>query len=577
MSLIEAVGWGWIAPTQGDSPKESTAGTVVLMESRKEALRDKSEISLGELNPLIHSPNLGNIEALSSVAIGKIHEYGGYLPQTIEATLVYNPKNEQIAPRFIARFEVDQLTEQQLQLLEDLVKQTYKAKVRTRVGTDGKDLPTESYQPIHKGQAELSKTGGWYMGPNVAPTDSHHMGLFVFKDLGEVNKDNFLQDTTVKTKYLVEIREAGLYQTDLVEMVTQVGSILGQGKMLDHGELLYEIYYDLMRLGLKDVDGKSIYGMDEALSQIKRGLIIPLANLDLSHAVEQDPESVLLVGVPGTGKTLVVEQLLHQDTGLFIIPIDPYELYKELKLDKEKQTLLPRISAVANSTGRRVVLHIDDIENMTQNEQETHSTLLNLMAGIRASGFYIIASTNEPEKIDPALLQPQRFGVWIYCGLQDEKARYEILNIHAARESRKLGIPLFASDDERDIILNEVVGLTEYFTPRYLGEIATVAKSYLLERVSMNQGRATGLTEGDLQGYSFSPGDWERAFMDVDSKYDKEQTRKRDQELKEFVNKHRQAVGFKNDGVESRRVFSDESRQKIAALKSQSVKPQVSP
>lgn len=94
-----------------------------------------------------------------------------------------------------------------------------------------------------------------------------------------------------------------------------------------------------------------------------------------------------MVGVPGTGKTLAVQELLGEETGVFILPLDPLELVKELQASKEKQRLLPRIANVSRMTGREVVLHIDDIENMVGNDSATHSTLLNLMAGVKRMDF----------------------------------------------------------------------------------------------------------------------------------------------------------------------------------------------
>lgn len=118
----------------------------------------------------------------------------------------------------------------------------------------------------------------------------------------------------------------------------------------------------------------------------------------------------------------------------------------------------------------------DDIENMVGSKiKVTNSTMLNLMAGVQESGFFIIASTNYPEKINQSLIQPQRFSVLIHCGLQDEKARYEILKIHANKESKNLKKPLFSSDEVRDLILREVAKHTNAFTPRYLANIATIA------------------------------------------------------------------------------------------------------
>ena len=529
---------------------------------------EKDRPSLGDLNPLINFPELTrreSIKALVRVALEKIGKYGGAVPTRLESNLVCSVRFSTAIPqlRFVARFEADHLTYEQLHLLEELVKYTYPVKVRTRVGSDGKDIEPESYPPMNPGEMGRSKTAGWYMGPDQTPTDSLHAGLFVYKDFGEVNRKNFLEEGA-PVKYILEVREAGMYQTDLVQFVIQVASILGQEKIIDSGRLLYEVYYDLLRLGLKDVDQRSIYGMGDVTAQIKRGLIFPLANLDLSRGLGGQPESVLLVGVPGTGKTLAVEELLQQDTGVLIIPIDPLDLLKEMSKDKDKQTLLPRISEVSKRTGKRAILHMDDIETLAENDN-THSTLLNLLAGVNESGFYLIASTNEPEKIPSALMQPQRFGILIYCGLQSEKVRHEILKIHALEASANLGISLFKSPRERDLILSALAAQTEFFSPRYLAQIINVAKSYLLERIALEKGQLAGLTEDDLTGHSFCLEDFERAFIYVSSVCDRLGMKKRDEQLREIVKRFANGhLGFHSNGASPGRNFFESLRREIA-------------
>lgn len=549
----------------------ATPENEVAVAARVEALKilDKDAFKLGDLNPLTHAPDLTRKESTDAVrhtTLEKIEEYGGFSPQVLESTVVYDPKSEAADVRFIARFEVPTLTEEQLVLLEDAVRQTYGMTVRTRTDSKGNDIPPESYPPIQRGEEAKSKTAGWYMGPDVSPTSSLHQGLFVFRDLGQINKENFLEIREATGRYIIEVREAGQYQTDLVTFVTQIASVLGKGELPDKGQLLYESYYDLIRLGLKPIKQESIYGMEDAIDAIRRELITPLASPDISEAISEEPQSVLMIGVPGTGKTLVVERLLQEETGIFIVPIDPFELQKELRKPKEKQFLLPRIAEIGRITGKRVVLHVDDIENMVEGSEDTNSTMLNLMAGVHESGFYLIASTNYPEKINKSLIQPQRFSVLLHCGLQNEQARYEILKIHTDLESKKLGKPLFSSEEVRDIILREVAAQTSYFTPRYLANIATIAKSHLIDRVATAKGKIIGLTEADLDGHVFGIKDWEAAFAEVSSKYDSQYTRERDETLSRFVQKHAQQVlGFGTSEIRQRRAFSPAVFAKVVA------------
>lgn len=528
----------------------SSEGPPKPPELAEAAPEQDEELSLGELNPLINPLEFSSgraIESLKATTLALIEKHGGMSPVKIGAELVSNNEGTRSDPRFIARFETDDLSPKQMLLLEKLVKDLYTGiTVRTRKTSDGRDVLPDQYPPIDRHHVSKSRTGGWYLGPGTLPTDAQHKGLFVYKDFGEITDETFFNKKSGSTKYIVEVRQAGLYQTDLVEFITQVSSVLGKGKTLPHSSLLYEVYYDLMRIGLKNFDPESVYGMEDALAKIKRGLIYPLANPDLSKGMTQSAESVLLTGVPGTGKTLIAQQLLYEDTGLLILPITPIDLFRELTAEPEKQTLFKRISSVASSTGRKVVLHIDDIENVTEAHEKTQSSLLNLMAGVTDNGFHIIASTNEPEKIGQTLLQPQRFGIVIHFGLQDETARRRILDIHATRQTLREGTPLFESDDERGIILAEIADRTVGFTPRYLAEIATVAKSYLMERVARKKRKSVGLKETDLGNERFTLDDWARALADVSRGYNRKATLDRDDEIRKFIEHVRRDVGFKS-------------------------------
>lgn len=557
-------------PASTQAAREQEAKEERRVESLK--ILDKDAFKLGELNPLIHPIDLGrheSVEAVRFTVMEKIHQHDGLEPTILESAVATDPEIGKSALRFVARFEVPGLTEAQLELLEELVKDTYSGMaVRTRTDSKGNDIPPQNYPPTQPGEEMKSKTGGWYMGPEPFPATPLSQGLFVFKDYGPIDKKNFLDDNQTPKKYIVEIREAAQYQTDLVTFVTQVSSILGKCETPDRGQLLYETYYDLIRLGLKQMDENSIYGMEDAKDMIMRELIIPLASPEISGGIGEDPQSVLMVGVPGTGKTLVAEWLLQNETGIFILPIDPFELQKEVAQPKEKQRLMPRIAEIARITGKRVVLHVDDIENMVGQQAVTNSTMLNLMAGVQESGFYIIASTNYPEQINDSLIQPQRFSVLIHCGLQNEDARYEILKIHASNKSKHLGKQLFGSDEIRDAILREVAKHTSNFTPRYLSNIATVAKSFLVARVAKEKGRIIGLNEEDLDGHTFEVEDWENAFAEVSSKYDSKRVEERDAVLKDFVKKHSKArVGFTTniDSSTPKRIFSDHLHNQVSA------------
>ncbi len=217
------------------------------------------EPSLSELNPLFNPldlPTPGSVEAFKTVTLGLIDRYGGLRPDILKSMLVLSedPK-AQPEFRFIARFEASGLTKAKIRYLEELVRYTYGADSRTTRSADGVELPAVRYPPpdVRSTDERLnSRLEGWYMGTNTSPLDTLHQGLYLFRDVGVTNTKNFLKATQAKRpRFITEIREASLFQTDLANLVIETAVILGKGKPIDYGQLLYDTYYELMKVGLK--------------------------------------------------------------------------------------------------------------------------------------------------------------------------------------------------------------------------------------------------------------------------------------------------------------------------------------
>ncbi len=561
-------------------------------EASVDYLKEKKEPSLGERNPLIYPPDLANpevVEVLRRISNSQIETFGGVQPSLFDTATVYDFEVGENIPHLVVRFEVGSFTPAQLSELEELSRTTYgKYSKTTRTGS-GSTIHANRYPKLEtrseqgKRARETGSSIGWTMGDYQGRADGGTRGVLVFRDVG--NKD--IADWCIKTQatdwffhsplttptqkevkssgYTVEVREALLYQTDMVELIAQVGSILaGKGIQRDP-RLLYNIYNNLNRMGLKKRDIEAIRGMEDVIEDLDEQLIIPLANLGLSSGIDLHATSALLVGVPGTGKTLYAEYQLQQDNGVFFLPIDTFQLAAELAQPVEKRKIMQRISQVFSRTQIPIVLHIDDIEELAKSDLESNARLLNLMAGVRETGFYVVASTNHPDKIDPALIQPQRFGAVEYFGLPGPDVRRSILDAHVRRVSREDGNELFESDDERQLIIDALVDVTDSYTPRYLSEIANRAKARLARRIATSKDKRIGLTEKDID-LRFDREDWTNAFESVKRNYDRKAMKDWDKKIKEFTEKHRRNTGFALTTQTSTSEL-DSAIQKFAAMR----------
>ena len=155
------------------------------------------------------------------------------------------------------------------------------------------------------------------------------------------------------------------------------------------------------------------------------------------------PKGVLLVGPPGTGKTLLAKAVAGEAAVpfYFISGSDFVELFvgigasrvrdmfKEAKQNAPCLIFIDEIDAVGRQRGTGLGGGHDERE-------QTLNQLLTEMDGFGANeGIIIIAATNRPDVLDPALLRPGRFDRQIVVNFPDAKGREEILNVHAKNKT----------------------------------------------------------------------------------------------------------------------------------------------
>jgi len=181
---------------------------------------------------------------------------------------------------------------------------------------------------------------------------------------------------------------------------------------------------------------EDIGGVRKQLAQIRECVELPLRHPALFKNLGiKPPRGLLLYGPPGTGKTLIARAVANE-TGSFFFLINGPEIMSKMAGESESNLRKAFEEAEKNAPA---IIFIDEIDSIapkrdkTQGEVERRivSQLLTLMDGIKARAqVIVIAATNRPNTIDPALRRFGRFDREIDIGIPDATGRLEIARIH---------------------------------------------------------------------------------------------------------------------------------------------------
>ena len=228
-----------------------------------------------------------------------------------------------------------------------------------------------------------------------------------------------------------------------------------------------------------------IGGLQEQLKKIKDLVELPLKHPEIFSRLGIDPpKGLLLVGPPGTGKTLLA-RAIAQECGVNFILVNGPEIVR--KFYGESEALLREIFQNA-SDKQPSILFIDEIDAVAPKRDRVHGEvekrivgqLLALMDGLKDRGKVIVlAATNMPNSIDPALRRPGRFDKEIVLDAPNISARKEILEIHTR------GMPL-----DENVNLEEISNITSGFVGADLEmlckDAALISVQKLTDKESVN-------------------------------------------------------------------------------------------
>jgi transitional endoplasmic reticulum ATPase len=225
---------------------------------------------------------------------------------------------------------------------------------------------------------------------------------------------------------------------------------------------------------------EDIGGLGGQVQKIREMIELPLKYPEIFERIGIDPpRGVLLYGPPGTGKTLIAKAAA-QETDAYLLFISGPEIVG--KYYGESEARLREVFSEAQRNAPSIIF-IDEIDAIApkredvggekQVERRIVAQLLSIMDGLKDRGnVIVIATTNIPNSLDPALRRPGRFDREIEIPIPDRAGRKEILEIHTR------GMPLAG-----DVELDELANITQGYVGADLAALCRESAMHALRTV----------------------------------------------------------------------------------------------
>lgn len=221
----------------------------------------------------------------------------------------------------------------------------------------------------------------------------------------------------------------------------------------------------------------NVAGVDEAKEELQEVIEFLKDPKKFERLGGKIPKGVLLVGPPGTGKTLLAKAVAGEASVPFfsLSGSDFVEMFVGVGASRVRD-LFEQGRKASKASGKGCIIFIDEIDAVgrlrfagvgggnDEREQTLNALLVEMDGFTNQSGLILIAATNRPDTLDPALLRPGRFDRQVVVGLPDINGREGILKVHS--KTIKLA---------KDVNLRKVAQQTVYFSGADLANVCNEA------------------------------------------------------------------------------------------------------
>ncbi len=302
--------------------------------------------------------------------------------------------------------------------------------------------------------------------------------------------------------------------------------------MEDFMEALKNIEPSAMREVLVEVPKVTwddVGGLEHAKQELREAVEWPLKYPELFSTLNvRPPKGILLYGPPGTGKTLLAKAVANESNANFISVKGPELLSKWVgESEKHVREMFRKARQVAPC-----IIFFDEIDALaprrgmdvgTQVTERVVSQLLTELDGLEElKDVVVIAATNRPDLIDPALLRPGRIERHIYIPPPDKEARKEIFKIHLR------GKPL-----AEDVNIDELASKTDGYSGADIEAVCREA-AMLAMREAINPGMSREEVKDIAKKIKISKRHFEEALKKVKPSLTKEDLRRYEKILEDF-------------------------------------------